>query len=220
MQKQFKKTDTAMYIANKTWGDHWEYASIDIIEGLWNKVLKTQEKKLLYCGNNSAKDVKDLKGWDVKYGIYDKEMNKEMEITFEIKADKATSDNVFFEKTCSKKPSGVYTTTSMYFIYIMPRYDKENFFIIKPANLIKLLDTKNYHLTYGGEGNRVTGYLADKRDFTVDFKEAGGKVYSFDMSIPEKFNVSKFISNSSSNTMYYGDSIMNYPDPFDWANLK
>jgi hypothetical protein len=46
---------------------------------------------------------------------------------------------IYFEKSCSKKVSGVFATEANYFIYILPRYKENNFYIVKPEKLIELL---------------------------------------------------------------------------------
>lgn len=192
MTTKFKSTDTPLYKQNKQWGDYFEMESIHIIEEKFNKVLNRSGKYLKFICDNTATTVHELKGWDTKYGIYTNDHQLIKTVTFEIKCDKFPSRNVFFERSCSKKPSGVYATNADYFVYLMPRHTTDNFFISKSPDLLGLLNLNRYHLTYGGEGNRVTGWITDREDFIDDFKEVGGKVYTWNVNIPEEFDAPKF----------------------------
>jgi hypothetical protein len=185
-------TQTDNFSNSKKWGDHFENESINIIEQKFNKVLKSIGKYLKFIEFNESIYINELKGWDTKFGIYSENNQLLKTITFEIKTDKFESNNVFFERTCSKKPSGVFATKADYFVYMMPRHQNDNFFLSKSNDLLSLLNQNKYHLTKGGDGNRVSGFVTYKDDFVDDFKEAGGKVYTCDFNIPNEFNISKF----------------------------
>jgi hypothetical protein len=65
----------------------------------------------------------------------------------------------FFEKSCSKKSIRVFKEAN-YFIYILPRYKENNFYIVKPEKLIELLNEKFPScISYGGgDGGRVASF--------------------------------------------------------------
>jgi len=205
--------NTKKFEADKTWGTHWEYESIPFIQSSFDKVLNPKEKRLRFYTMNESSDVANLKKWDAKYEIIDTltaEIKKT--ITFEIKADKYDSNNLFFEKTCSKKPSGVYATEADYFVYILPRYVCDNFYMIEPKKLIELLDENYKHcLQYGGDGGRVYGYVINKESFYADFKNAGGKILTWTVEIPQKFEVGKFTEKTK--VIYTSNEMKKYPDP-------
>lgn len=186
MTTKWKESDTALYKANKQFGDYFELHSIHIIEEKFNKVLIPRGKYLKFICDNTSTEVNDLKGWDLMFGIYCLDSGALFKkVTFEIKTDKAMfgktpSPNCFFERTCSNKPSGVFATKSDYFIYIMVKHQKDNFFLAKSQELKELLKPNRYHITRGGEGNRVTGFIMEKDDFMEDFIDAKGKIYTID----------------------------------------
>lgn len=201
------------------WGNHFEISSITLIERLFTKVLKKENKKLLYCGSNNSTSLTELKKYDTIYGVYDEKGARLKTLTFEIKTDKYPSNNAFIERTCSKKLSGVFKTEADYFIYIMPLHQENNFFIIKPEHLIEMLNKGQYHLTSGGDGNRVTGYLVDRNEFVADFKNAGGLVKTYNLTIPDKFNACKMATATKKDiTISNLSKMKEYPDPFDWSN--
>ncbi|MES2575686.1 MAG: hypothetical protein V4572_12125 [Bacteroidota bacterium] len=197
MKPKFKDSDTAMYKANKQFGDYFELACIPFIEEKFNKVLNTQKKYLKYLCDNQGDTVIELKGWDLMFGIYNESGELLKKLTFEIKTDKTMigdnpSPNCFFERTCSKKPSGVYVSTADFFVYSMPLYNEENFFIVKPNDLVNLFKANpQYRIVSGGEGNRVRGYLLTKDEFVEDFIGAGGKVWNWNITIPAEFGIQK-----------------------------
>jgi hypothetical protein len=79
----------------------------------------------------------------MKYIVVDNFTNQRLkEITFEIKQISMMKLVIYFEKSCSKKVSGVFATEANYFIYILPRYKENNFYIVKPEKLIELLNEK------------------------------------------------------------------------------
>jgi hypothetical protein len=67
---------------------------------------------------------------------------------------------IYFLKSCSKKVSGLFATEANYFIYILPRYKENNFYIVKPEKLIELLNEKFPScISYGGgDGGRVASF--------------------------------------------------------------
>lgn len=196
------------------WGNHWEWESISFITENFNKVLNTRELRLRFMKMNEGKKIAEMKGWDSEYQIVDTlTCQVKKTLRFEIKADKYDSNNLFFERSCNGKQGGVYATTADYFVYILPKYRNQNFYIIKPQDLMKLLDAKYAtHLQTGGDGGRVFGYLIEKESFTQDFINAGGKMLDWTIEIPHKFNVEKF--QNKSKVVYQADKMKKYPDLF------
>ncbi|MFC6095817.1 hypothetical protein ACFPVY_04090 [Flavobacterium qiangtangense] len=208
--------NTKKFDSDSEWGKYWEWESISFIQECFNKVLNPSEKRIRFLQMNESTKVSEMKKWDSKFEIIDTlTASRKKILTFEIKSDKYESSNLFFEKTCSKSPSGVYATEADYFIYILPRYQTRNFFIIEPKKLMQLLDEKYQHsLQYGGDGQRVFGYVINKDSFELDFIEAGGKIKDWTVEIPLRFEVKKFADKSR--TVYQSDVKKNYPDPLNF----
>lgn len=183
--------DTQLFTDCKNWGEHFEKESISFILSKFNKVLKLENKELRFIDYNNGRTKEELKKYDLKFGVYQNDTLIRT-ITFEIKTDKYASDNLFFEFKCSKELSGVFATEADFFVYILPKYDEQNFFICKPKKLAQLLKDNQYHLSYGGEGNRVCGFLMNRLDFITDYPSCGGKLWSWPVTIPEHFGVDKF----------------------------
>lgn len=218
-----KNANTKKFEKDLDFGEHFEMASVNFITEFFNKKLIVNEKKLLFLGQNNGTSTTELKKYDLKFGIFPLTGAIEAEriITFEIKTDKYDSANVFFEKSCSKKPSGVYATEADYFIYILPRYTEKNFYIIKPVDLINLLDKGDYHLSIGvGDGKRVNGFLINRLDFEKDFVQNKGKLLDNKYIIPDKYNLTMLSSTSTNNNknVVTVDKIKKYDNPMDWLN--
>lgn len=192
MINEFKTTDTALYIANKTFGNYYEAEAITYIEDLFTIALQKTNRYLKFICDNKSESVAVLKGWDLKFGIFNCDGKLLKTITFEIKTDKAKTPNVFFERSCRGIDSGVFASKADYFFYWLPLYKYDNVFIIKPGDLVKLIKEKQYHLSRNcGEGGRVSGHLTLKDDFADDIKEYNGKVYSYDVYVPDYFGLDK-----------------------------
>lgn len=215
----YKKKNTKQFDNDSEWGTYWEFETIPFIENYFNKVLEPQGKKLMFLNENLSKDVNGLKEWDMKYVILDTLTNVRVKtITFEIKADKfEETGNLFFEKTCRKKPSGVFTTKADYFVYFLPRYKENNFYIVKPQTLIDLINEKfpsclNYG---GGDGGRVVSYLINKNTFDEEYIiNKSCKLLTCNLEIPSKFGINKF--DEKKKYTYYSDTMKKYDDDFDF----
>jgi hypothetical protein len=214
------RNNTQKFSKDLEYGTHFEWESIKYIEDFFNKFLIKQNKSLKFLNENFSSSVKELKKWDMKYIVVDNFTNQRLkEITFEIKTDKYDeTGNLFFEKSCSKKVSGVFATEANYFIYILPRYKENNFYIVKPEKLIELLNEKFPScISYGGgDGGRVASFLINKNTFDEEF-DGVGKLLSWDVQIPAKFGVSSFTKKNT--TTYYADasqkSMKKYENPLD-----
>jgi hypothetical protein len=201
------RNKTKKFSKDLEYGTHFEWESIKYIEDFFNKFLIKQNKSLKFLNENFSTSVKELKKWDMKYILVDNFTNQRLkEITFEIKTDKFDeTGNLFFEKSCNKKVSGVFTTEANYFIYILPRYKENNFYIVKPEKLIKLLNSKFPScISYGcGDGGRVASFLINKNTFDEEF-DGVGKLLTWDVEIPAKFGISSFAKKNT--TTYYADA--------------
>lgn len=213
----YKKNNTKKFDKDLEWGVFWEFETISFIENLFNEHLNPKGMKLMFLNENLNKNVIVLKDWDVKYVILDTLTNVKIKtITFEIKADKfEETGNLFFEKSCSKKQSGVFTTKANFFVYYLPRYKENNFYIVKPEKLINLINDKfpsciNYG---GGDNGRVVSYLINKNTFDDEYKSINcGKLLTCNLTIPEKFGIDKF--DEKKKYTYYSDTKKNYDDDF------
>lgn len=202
------------------WGKYWEYATIKPICSIFQPYCESKDYFFTFLTTNESKKVNVMKEWDTLYIVAKKSNRLETikRLKFEIKADKYDSNNVYIEKKCNKKLSGVFATKSDYFVYVLPKYNKENVIIIKPSELIKILEEKyNHCLSYGGDGGRAYGYVINKNEFVNEVKKVG-KVIDWECTIPEKFEVEKHTGiKGEKSTTYYGHRIPDeYPDPFDW----
>lgn len=216
MYKNSKKPSTTQFQKDLEWGTFFEFESISVIEGFFNKFLSTQNKRLEFLQENISTSVKELKKWDTKYIVVDNFTNKRTNaITFEIKTDKYDeTGNLFFEKSCNKKLSGVFATEADYFIYCLPRYKSQNFYLVKPQKLIDLINEKFAQcLSYGGgDGGRVTSFLINKHQFDEEFVKIG-KLIDWDVEIPSKFNLDRF-EEKKKYTYYSNTNTLNqYENP-------
>lgn len=215
----YNKKNTKKFNSDLDWGTYWEWETIPFIENLFNKVLNKRGQKLLFLNENLSDNLNGLKEWDMKYGVIDTFTNQIVKtITFEIKADKYDeSGNLFFEKSCSKKTSGLFKSKADFFVYFLPRYKENNFYIAKTKDLIKLIeDNFGTCISYGGgDGGKVVSYLINKSSFDeVLTTDKTCKLLTCDLKIPEKFLIPKF--GEKKRYVYYADSIVKYTDPFDF----
>lgn len=103
--------------------------------------------------------------WDIKC------QGKRGTTTFEVKTDtyekwRGYTGNMFIEKTCSGKASGISTTEADIFVYYFPHLNEAWF--IKTEKLRKNLP--QFHITYSnGDEGRVSGYLVDREWFRYLF---------------------------------------------------
>lgn len=88
------------------------------------------------------------------------------DITIEVKRDRrwATTGNVFFEISCSGKPSGVMSTEASYFAYILDEGDVNVACYLWKTEPLKIalqmaLNAKICKTVSGGDGNRVIGIV-------------------------------------------------------------
>ncbi|MDA6068981.1 hypothetical protein NJT12_05030 [Flavobacterium sp. AC] len=174
------------------WGNYWEQTSIPLIQKYFEKVFENKKYTCKFIKFNTSTSIACLKKWDLKFGIYNGEgLIKEM--TVEVKADKFSSNNLFIEKRCNKIDSGVFATTADFFLYILPRHNTDNFYLVQPYKLKEILMNSWLNAgKYGGDGNRAFGFLIDKDEFKVDYIKGGGKVLTIDLDIPAHFGVAKF----------------------------
>lgn len=227
--KNRKSNSHKKFKSDLSYGTHFEFATIPFIEEFFNKHLNKQDKSLMFLQENLSTNLTELKKWDTKYIIVDSLTRKRLEdkpLTFEIKADKYDkTGNLIFEKTCSKKPSGVFVTEAEYFVYILPRYTSQNFYIVKPEKLRDLLSTTfSSCISMGnGDGGKVTSYLVNKFTFDEEFIKIG-KILDVNIEIPDKFNLTKFkeeaktvnyYSVNTESSLNYSDSIKKYDNPLE-----
>lgn len=88
------------------------------------------------------------------------------QVTMEVKRCRKwnATGNLFFEYSCSGKPSGIMTTEAEYFAYILSEKDfNVGVFVWHTASLKKaiqsLIEAKAYKTVNGGDGFRVQGML-------------------------------------------------------------
>jgi hypothetical protein len=128
---------------------------------------------------------------DNKDNKYDLKMltNKGSETTFEVKTDvycyperykqvgnmtihisASDTGNMFVEKECRGKASGIAVTKAKYFVMYYP-YLHEVWFI-KTEKLRKLIEENDFHITEnsGDIGSGTRGYLIVREDFKEHFK--------------------------------------------------
>jgi hypothetical protein len=207
--KEFKK--------DIKWGKWGEGVMIPFLE----EVFKFKDKYISYwySSDDLTKNVKDLKKWDLRYGVYEigDRINWIKKIEFEVKTDGYGFDtgNLVFEKSSGRKKSGVFASEATYFVYFLPLFDTNNVYIIQSEKLIKLLEEfgDNYVVSGGDYGSNTFMYKISKLEFNDKFIEAGGKILTcFNYKIPDEFNKQKF----NKNTIIYsgGGDQKNYEDPF------
>ena len=88
------------------------------------------------------------------------------DLTMEVKRCRKWNNtgNLFFEYSCSGKPSGIMTTEALYFAYILSEKDFNIAVYVWHTESLKaaiqhLIDTKAYRTVKGGDGFRVQGLL-------------------------------------------------------------
>ena len=174
------------------WGTHFEKASITHIQNHFTQIFKIKNYDCRFIKENDSIYISTLKNWDLMFGIYqgDKLIKQ---LTVEVKTDKYKSNNIFIEKRCNKIDSGVFSTTADFFLYILPRHNTQNFFIVQPYQLRNILLTNYSHTgKYGGDRQASFGFLVDKDEFLDDYVLAGGIVHTIDFDIPSHFGLTKF----------------------------
>jgi hypothetical protein len=214
-----KTASTKKFNADLEWGTYWEWETISFIEKYFNDYLIPLRKKLQFSNENLSKNIQGLKEWDMKYAILDIISNKPIKyITFEIKADRFDkTGNLIFEKKCSNKLSGLFATKADYFVYYLPRYQEDNFYICKPDTLMDLIEDKFAScLNFGGGDNKkVISYLVNKQTFDEEYTAIKScKLLTCDLEIPAKYNVTKF--KEEKKYTYYGAELRKYTDPFNF----
>lgn len=180
------------------WGTYWEFELNRFIEPYFNSQL--EDKFISFTTLRSSDIFKDKKDWykfDTLYSLYEKNNKTPLkQITFEIKADKyRMTGNICIEKKYKNKLSGVFHTEANYFIYYLPRYEKDNLYIFKPNDLVNFLNNEVYnnYLKESGDGGNTLCYIINKKQFDIWVTEKNlGKIETFNTEIPEKFNIQKF----------------------------
>lgn len=213
-----KKTNSTKFNSDLRWGTFIEFETIPFIEKYFNEVLNKDGKILRFIQENISTKKNELKKWDTKFGIY--EIGSpflKKEVFFEIKGDKFdNTGNLFFEKSCSKKASGVFATEADFFVYFLPRYSSKNFYIVKPIHLVNFL-TNQYPqcINYGGgDGGRVASFIINKDEFDDEFlKQKVGKILDCQISIPDEFGVGKF--KEEKKYTYQSDFLKCYDNPLE-----
>lgn len=202
------------------WGKWGEMTIIPFIESTFVKGSKFVSYWFSSDDITTKKNI--LKEWDLRFGVYDKDHMNGIDfidkIEFEIKTDKYGIDtgNLIFEKSCNRKPSGVFATKAKWFIYFLPLFKQDNIYLIKSENLRNLLKNYNNDLTSGGDyGSNTMMYKISRIDFDKQFKMAGGTIHTFNnYTIPEEFNLNLFEQN---NDVYHSDKwTLDDEDPFDF----
>jgi len=116
-----------------------------------------------------ANDYKIMTGYFKEYDIiinkYDEIFNENIPILYEIKADNVAYkfNNFCIEFECSKKPSGISTTTSDYYGYFII-YPSGNYdlYIIPVYQIKKVIEDKKYKfIKKGGDRKASKFYLID-----------------------------------------------------------
>ena len=191
------------FIKDEEWGSYFEFELNRFIEPYFNLYLNKSGKFISFTTLRSSDIYKKKSDWwrfDTLYNIYDNENSSPIkQVKFEIKTDKfEMTGNVCIERKCSKKLSGVFHTEADYFIYYMPRYTENNLYLFKPSDLVKFLEKYNDDLRYLGDGGRSYSYIIDKCLFDNDIIENKiGKIFTFNLPIPDRFGVEKFVKNVS-----------------------
>jgi hypothetical protein len=173
-----------------------------------------------YASLSGFKRIKMLKLWDLRFGVYKNgDISPLGSIKFEVKTDKyANTGNLCYEIKDNGKFSGVMTSEADYFIYYMPRFKSENLYIIKTYKLKELLLDEKFKTHYnfsGGDVKKTMSIVIPKESFIEDFKAAGGRVETYNVQIPEKFELEKFDDNVVG--VHYEGPMREYEDPFDFG---
>jgi len=216
---------TQQFTQDEKFGKYFEFELIPFIENFFNDKLPNSKISYWYDSSYESEKVKNksiLKDYDLKFGVYDKgTISAKKEITFEIKTDKfINTGNLAFEKKYKNKLSGAFGSKADYFIYFFPRRIKQNLYIIKRDKLVELLnDTKwNEYLRYGGDNNSALMYIIPSHIFETDFIKFGGKLETYEVTIPEEFQLDKFVDNSI--TYVSNGDWTQYPDVFDETTFR
>jgi hypothetical protein len=198
-----------------TFGKWGELTIIPFLQDLFK--VGTKSISYWYSSEHIYKNKSDLKKWDLRFGVYDTTYfgGKDYidKIEFEIKTDKYREDtgNLVFEKSCGGKKSGVFATEAKYFVYWMPLFKEDNFYIIKTEKLRDLLGEFNTHIISGGDkGSNTMMYRVSKAEFNDVFKSRGGKILTIsDYTIPEEFQLERF---EEKKYIYTSDELKKYDD--------
>jgi len=223
MKTKYNTNRTDQFNGDLDWGKWGESTMWPWIE----KFFTRGDKKLSYWYDSDyeARDMKGsdkkamLKSYDLKFGLYyGNKIFCEREIKFEIKTDKyANTGNLAFEYKDKGVESGVFTTAAEYFVYFMPRFEKDNIYIIKCDKLKALLseDKWKIYYNYGGDLNKTLNFIIPKNEFDVDFIACGGRIETMtNVSIPEEFGLSRF--NESGKVVYQGTTLKKYDDDLEF----
>lgn len=218
MKKNFNRKK--QFNSDLEWGKWGEQTIIPFIE----QTFKQKEKSVSYwySSDDVTKNKKELKEWDLRFGVYDKTYMNGIDfigkLEFEIKTDKypTNTGNLIFEKSCNRKPSGVFATKAKFFIYFLPLFKQDNIYLIKSEKLRTLLEKYPNDIVSGGDyGSNTMMYKISRNDFDIEFKKAGGIISSWtNYTIPEQFNIKEFNQNHD---VYYSDKwTLDDEDPFDF----
>lgn len=174
-----------------------------------------------------TKKKSELKDYDIAYQLirktdkkdyYGKNITEVVEgkrITFEIKADRYNSEtnNLMFEIKCNNKKSGLGYTKADYFVLWTPLYLKDNLWIMKSQDLLKLLETRFSHtLCYGGDGNRSYMFKVHKDDLKQLFRDNNGMIYDYNIPLPEDM----VTFSQKDKVLFYATKEKDYYNPIDF----
>ncbi len=194
----------------------------------WIELYFSTPTRLISYWYDSDYEARNLKGtafkskvkeYDLKFGVYkESKIFCEREITFEIKTDKYEKDtgNLVFEYKDKGIDSGPFGSSSDYFIYWLPKFTKDNLYLIKTEKLSELLkkDIFSKNIKTGGQFTKTEMFVIPKTDFNNEFIQAGGKIETFNSDrLLNNFGLSQFkVDNNKTN--YYSDELKKYDDPF------
>lgn len=128
---------------------------------------------------NRSNKLKELKEWDfsgMRGGVLEK---------YEIKTDTyeyhkgRITNNMFLERSCGGRPSGITTTRADFFVYYYPYW--EIMYIMNLRELKKFLQDKEWALGYGGDKKASYGWLINR--FTI------GNLFSKIEDIPKELYI-------------------------------
>ena len=202
------------------WGERTMWPYLEMLYSINNRKLSYWYDSDYDARNLKGKEYKNkLKEYDLKFGYYlGDRIYCEKEVTFEVKTDKYDyTGNLAFEIKDKGIDSGVMGTSADYFIYFLPRFQKNNIYIIKTEVMRELLSRDKFKMyyNYGGDLGKTLNIIVPINEFDDDFKNVGGKILTFtSYTIPEDFNVSKI--ESKDKVVYQSDEIKKYDDPFNF----
>lgn len=203
------------FVKDNEFGNWGEGITIKFIEYLFRK--EDRFVSYWYSSSDISKKISKLKKWDLRFGCYTDldRVNYYDKFDVEVKTDGFVikNDNLIFEKSCNGKKSGVFSTESKYFVYFLPLYTKDNFYIIPSIKLIEILKDFNTHIISGGDYNSNTlMYKINRSEFDEVFKSNGGKIITYNnYEIPDRFNKTRF----KENLVYISDTMSSYENPLD-----